>query len=372
MVKKQLINKVSSRGDTLLDFSVGKGGDFTKWISAKLSFVFGIDISRDNIENKVDGACARFLNLRKQYRVMPYALFVQGNSALNIRNGEALFTDRGKKITDAVFGIGSNDESTIGKGVARQFGKGRDGFNITSCQFSLHYFCENKKTYEGFLRNVSECTKLDGYFIGGCYDGNRIFDLFKDKKVGDCIYIKDDEGNLLCKIEKDYINETFSDNISSLGYGIKVYQDSINSFIKEYLVNFNYLIRSLENYGFIPITKAEAKEIGLPNGVGSFRDLYTMTENNIKRDPMIRKQIGQTLKMSDSEKKISFLNNYFIFKKVRNVDAKAISLDAMDESEFQVSLDVKDTKEAQEVIKIKKQKKGKKKEKKLKLVIDNN
>lgn len=371
VVKKQLINKVSSRGDTLLDFSVGKGGDFTKWISAKLSFVFGVDISRDNIENKVDGACARFLNLRKQYKVMPYALFVQGNSALNIRSGEALFTDRGKKITDAVFGIGSSEAATIGKGVARQFGKGKEGFNVTSCQFSLHYFCENKKTFEGFLRNVSECTKLDGYFIGGCYNGNKIFDLFKEKKSGDCIYIKDEEGNLLCKIEKDYENTAFTDNISSLGYGIKVYQDSINSFIKEYLVNFPFLVHSLENYGFVPITKLEAKELGIPNGIGSFRDLYTMAENNVKRDSFFKKQIGQALKMSDSERKISFLNNYFIFKKVRNVDAKAISLDAMDESDFQVKLDQEDTMKAQEVFTIK-PKKQKKKGQKIKLVFDNN
>ena len=33
-----------------------------------LRFVFGIDISRDNIENRLDGACARYLNYRKKSR----------------------------------------------------------------------------------------------------------------------------------------------------------------------------------------------------------------------------------------------------------------------------------------------------------------
>ena len=38
----------STPGNTLLDVSVGKGGDIYKWINAKLSFVVGIDINRDN------------------------------------------------------------------------------------------------------------------------------------------------------------------------------------------------------------------------------------------------------------------------------------------------------------------------------------
>jgi len=59
-----LILSVSKPGNTLIDYAVGMGGDFTKWISAKLGFVFGIDISRDNIENRMKGACARYLNYK--------------------------------------------------------------------------------------------------------------------------------------------------------------------------------------------------------------------------------------------------------------------------------------------------------------------
>ena len=54
----------------LIDYAVGKGGDLPKWINAKLSFVLGIDIARkDNIENRLDGACARYLNYHKKFRV---------------------------------------------------------------------------------------------------------------------------------------------------------------------------------------------------------------------------------------------------------------------------------------------------------------
>jgi len=64
-VKKMLITAVSKPGNTLIDFACGKAGDLSKWISAKLSFVFGIDYSLDNLENRKDGACARYLKLKK-------------------------------------------------------------------------------------------------------------------------------------------------------------------------------------------------------------------------------------------------------------------------------------------------------------------
>ena len=72
-VKHLLINSISTRGNTLIDYAVGQGGDINRWITAKLAFVFGIDVSKDNIENRINGACARYLNTRKDYKVMPDA-----------------------------------------------------------------------------------------------------------------------------------------------------------------------------------------------------------------------------------------------------------------------------------------------------------
>ena len=109
---------------------------------------------------------------------MPYTLFVEGNSQFNIKDGEALKSEKGKQITKAIFGEGPKDKEKLGLGVYRQYGKATNGFNISSCQFALHYFFENKKTLNGFLRNVSECTNVNGYFIGGCYDGTKIFKVF--------------------------------------------------------------------------------------------------------------------------------------------------------------------------------------------------
>ena len=44
---------------------------------------------------------------------------------------------------------------------------------------------ENKRTFYNFIRNVAECTKLNGYFIATCYDGRTIFNKLKQKSEGE-------------------------------------------------------------------------------------------------------------------------------------------------------------------------------------------
>jgi len=182
-VKKILIKSVSKREDILIDYACGKGGDFPKWINSQLSFVFGIDISRDNLENRLDGACARFLNNRKKYKNIPYALFVNGDSRKNILDGSAFLSEKSKKISECVFG--ETDKKTaekIGQGVLQQYGKGKEGFHISSCQFALHYFTENINYFQNFIQNLAECTKLNGYFIATSFDGKTIFNMLKKQK----------------------------------------------------------------------------------------------------------------------------------------------------------------------------------------------
>jgi hypothetical protein len=348
-VKKKLIMSVSKRGDTLIDLAVGKAGDFPKWINAKLKFVFGIDISRDNIENRLDGACARFLNYKKKYNRIPDALFVVGNSSLNVRNGDALITEKGKQITNAVFGTGSKDVSTLGKGVYKQYAIAENGFDICSIQFALHYMFENKKTLHNFLRNVSETTKVGGYFIGTSYDGRDMFNLLSRVKQNENIQINE-KGSKIWEVTKRYDNDEFPDNVNSVGYAIDVFQESINKTFREYLVNYEYLTNLLENYGFVLITKEESRELGLPSPNGSFRDLFRMMEKECDTRRKQCNDYGIALEMSSEEKKISYLNKYFVYKKTHNVDAKQVATNMMGESAEQHILEEKESQKAKQVV----------------------
>jgi hypothetical protein len=308
------------------------GGDLAKWTASKLSFVFGIDVSHQNIHNKKRGACSRYLNLRRNNNAMPSALFVVGDSGLNIRELKAFTGDANSKdklVVSAIFGKGTKDPTIIGKGTVTRYGIGEHGFNISSCQFALHYFFENSIKFHGFMRNLAECTKINGYFIGTCYDGKSIFKMLNKKKYDESVTFVVDDSNRnrvkICEINKKYNYTGFPDDESSLGYAIDVYQESINNTAREYLVNFNYLVEVLSNYGFVLITKDEALQLGLPNNSGMFSELFEDMKNEIKRNSRCESDYKEAPFMSSIEKSLSFLNRYFVFKKTTNVDASKIS-----------------------------------------------
>lgn len=329
-VKKQLIYNMTNPGNTLYDLAVGKAGDFTKWISSKLRFVFGLDISKDNIENRLDGACARYLNYKKQYSRIPSALFVNADSSLHVRSGDACYSEKGKQIVQAVFGNGPKDEGLLGKGVYKQYGIGKEGFDVVSCQFALHYFFENKEKLHTFIRNVSEGCKVGGYFVGTCYDGKRVFNELRSVSQGESIYeFKNDQK--IWEIKKEYDNDEFNDDETSIGYAIDVYQETINKMFREYLVNFDYLIRIMKVYGFEPLSKEDAKKNSMPNGIGSFSELFDVMKKTVsrkkRRDAVktsVELEIGEGIHLSSNpgEQRISFLNNYFVFKKTNDVNAE--------------------------------------------------
>ncbi len=362
-VKKMLIVGTTKQGDTLIDFACGKAGDLPKWISAKLSFTFGVDISKDNLENRLDGACARFLKLKKSNKNVPYALFVNGNSAYNIKDGSAMLSDKAKQVTSAVFGRGPKESDKIGKGVARQYGKGVDGFNVSSCQFAIHYFFENPDTLKGFMKNIAECTKHNGYFIGTGYDGKMVFNELKKIKTGDSIKIIEDEKKIW-EITKGYGSESFDDDSSSIGYRIDVYQESINQSISEYLVNFDYFDRVMNAYGFEVLNREEAQDMGLPDGSGLFSELFLNMLAEISKNKFKAKDYEKAPLMTAYEKKISFLNRYFIYKKIRTVNTENVELELGEYQETAALNNIKDTMQAQEVA-IEENKKNKPKVRKL-------
>jgi hypothetical protein len=121
-----------------------------------------------------------------------------------------------------------------------------------------------------------------------------------------------------------YEQTGFPDDELSLGYMIHVYQDSINKTFPEYLVNFDYLVRMMENYGFVLIPTEEASKNGLPHGSGMFSELFSEMENEVEQNPRRRSDYGRALSMNSDEKWVSFMNRYFVFRKVHAVDAEKI------------------------------------------------
>ena len=191
--------------------------------------------------------------------------------------------------------------------MSKLLGNANNQFEICSIQFALHYYFKDIETLRGVLNNISENTKVGGYFIGTCFDGKTLFKRLKSLKKGESI-----EGNIernrIWKIKKDYENKTFPDNISSIGYPIWVYMETINQMFKEYLVNFDLLIILMKEYGFELESDENLTEYKIKS-TGLFSDLFKNMINS-------GKEYKDASKMTEKEKEISFINRYFIFKKV--------------------------------------------------------
>ena len=318
-IKAQLINYSTINPNSLLfDIAVGKAGDLNKWHNNKnINFIFGLDLSRDNIENKIDGACKRYIDLKLKDDSLVPAIFISGDSSKNIRDGSAYTSTQNKAISNGIFGVGTNSVTLHGKVVNNNFGIAKNGFNVTSCQFALHYFFKDKNTLQNFIINIVESTSINGLFIGTCYNGKKIFDMLKQTSSKE---FKDNDDNLILNINKKYDNDYFNDDISCLGYPIEIFQDSINKSTIEYLVNFEFFIRIMENYGFK--LKKQVNDKILKNSIDTFESVY----NIISTSPQY-----SYLVLEEYEKNISFLNYYFIFEKISNVNTNDIVWDNIDE-----------------------------------------
>ena len=97
--------------------------------------------------------------------------------------------------------------------------------------------------------------------------------------------------------------------------------DTIGKRFTEYLVNFDYLNQVIENYGFVQAPLNDIKKMGFSKAIGSFNDLFDDMEEDIESKKIKKADVGDALLMTSKEKRLSFLNNYFIYRKVHSVNA---------------------------------------------------
>ena len=115
-------------------------------------------------------------------------------------------------------------------------------------------------------------------------------------------------------------NKSFlNDDENCIGFKIGVYQETINKEFDEYLVNFDYFIKLMEDYGF---KLSEPMMIGSSEiqPIDNFENLY----NIMMEDEINLKKYKSASTMKEEEKYISFLNNYFIFQKINNVNTEML------------------------------------------------
>ena len=329
-IKGKLISRVGSSphkgGLMIADLSCGRGGDIKKYLSVKnkVEFILGLDIS-----SNINEAAQRYHYLMGE---KPKALFLQYDTSKSIMEKQGCLGDI--EICETMIDMIMNQSQSVPKefkDVQRDYkGLAKQGFDIVSSQFSLHYYFKNEETLRGFCENVRDLCSSGGYFIGTCYDGMEVFRMF-DSIRKDTVEMKDEFGSLIYQIKKLYDTSVFTYESGTLdkegvmddmlGNEIEVFMSSIGQPIIEYLVNFQFFTELMADYGFEPAIppfgKDEFNMIKQP--FQSFNSIIANLDTIRERDDAFIRRIKKTdlykVKPNSEYALLSGLNTTFIFQK---------------------------------------------------------
>ena len=331
-IKNKLITSMCSLGDkpiSIMDTSIGRGGDIKKYLSSnnRIDFLFGLDISSD-VTRK---AAERYYN---EHMKKPKAFFMRYDTSELISDGLGYRgTDDEIKNNKIMMSLLTDSKRTVPKkykDVQKQYGGLLSkGFDIISSQFTIHYYFENESKLRNYIQNLSDHCKPNGYFIGTCYDGMKVFEMLK---IDDNVTMYDEFENKVYSIEKDYELDDFTyhkDDIESmLGQKIKVEMSSIGEKFTEYLVNFQFFIDIMKEYNFELVSpKFKGKSSGIfdtqdfsyQKGLGGFEQIIKKYANLSSKDTSIKKFFPESVDLLKEEniglQQLSALNNWFIFQK---------------------------------------------------------
>lgn len=305
-VKNNMLFRRFKGATSLMELACGKGGDLMKWLKNGFKTVVGVDISEDNLLNPIDGAYARLAKQTNKKGNEKYVFCQWDMSKPFIDGYQGTIRDPiMKSISETVFGLVS--KTKIKKDLARFYGIGNSMFDVISCQFSIHYMFESSDSLRVFCDNVASHVKMGGYFIGTCMDGHLVDQMLSKSPTRSMKAKKNDKPIWMITAKYD----TFSADSDNIGKKIDVYVESINQIVPEYLVDFNTLTSFMEERNMKLMESLP--ELGLKVSHGSFKDVFSEMEHDAGRDARARQIIEN---MTTEEKQFSFLNKWFIFKKV--------------------------------------------------------
>jgi hypothetical protein len=313
-IKEKILYKVglSGEGRQLLDLACGVAGDLHIWRRLQAKFVFGVDNASKNILGTEDSAYTRYMNTIQDVgspdMVLPM-IFAIADSSKTLANGEAGKTDQESDILRAVLGKTDPKKPAELPPFIKDYGMNRlkAGADCISCMFAIHYMFEAKEKFQKFLGNIAENLKLGGYFIGCCFDGEKVFELLRGLEKGEA-KTGIDKGDILWNITKQYDENEIPKGDDGFGLAIDVNFATIGMEHREYLVPFKLLEEQLALVGCELLTKDELKEFGMVNSTATFDVSWEMA-----------KKKGTVYELGPIASEFSFLNRWFIFKRKRLV-----------------------------------------------------
>ncbi len=268
----------------LLDLGSGRGGDFHKWKNLGYTDILAIDISQTQLDEFKD-------RLLKGNYVENYGTYSKDNLNITI-----IWGDVSKNIRNGEAGNNNIEKNKL----IRFFRKRLDtGFDTISIMFVIHYLFANKEIkdrvkFEGFMKNIQELLKPNGYFIGTYLDGKKLNKLagkkkklsfkYTNRKLFYEIELKEDAESGSRKYEKYWEKD-----IRMIDVKTEVWP----TFISEPQIYSDVLNLLFEKHGLFRLSKNV-----------SFESFY--------KDFLNDKKFGKK-DLSPDEKVLTFLHNVFVY-----------------------------------------------------------
>lgn len=253
-IKSQLIIEscLKTNAINLLDIACGRGGDLQKWLNTKLNlkYVLAVDNHKESIFNSIkkgdsyDGAIARFNTVKKNYKGnLPF---------INFKYADILDKD----IINTLNRLDSNKM-----------------YDVISCQFALHYFCEDDSKLEHTLKLISSKLKNNGLFIGTATDGDLIKNILDNSDIKDIpllTLIKKSNNNYLFFIDTNKISNIKTQNyfeIKGVSSEYYLFKDKLTKLAQKYNLK---LIEYISFYDWYQIYKQKKLDLTIYEMLISF------------------------------------------------------------------------------------------------------
>lgn len=317
---KVLLKRFNGKANSLFDIACGKGGDLWKWKENGFETVLGIDLFDDNITNSSQGPEAgiyrrmleknNFLN-----RYMKYIfLCMDASKKLDPDTINSLDDIEMRQLAQILWGLQKPTDGLL----LPLYSLAKNGFQVVSCQFAVHYFFKNRETLEAFAWNVNETLVPGGYFIGTCFDGETVARKLEHQPLRGSIIREIDRDVTAWAIRRDYDTFSYTNPESNIGKQITVYIDSINKQMPEFLVDFKLLQIVLKQYNIELMSQDDCIQLGLNQSTSLFEEVYDNVHkdnNKILDTSTLNPPINAVTNMTDVEKELSFMNRWFVFRK---------------------------------------------------------
>jgi hypothetical protein len=301
----------------IVDVAVGRANDLHRWREIDASFVFGIDKTGECCKNAYDNAYLRLVETKikaKKQRAplpIPPMFFVIGDSSLRYIDGASGENDEEADMMRAIFGKVA-PTGIVPPAIQKNQGILREGADIMSCMFALHYFFESSDKLNGLLQNIADNLKIGGLFVGTNFDGDLLFNLLRRTQKGKS---KSGvlNGRVLWEITKQYDADRMPKDDSAFGMAVDVNFISIGLTHREYLIPFNLFVEKMKTVGCELLGPEDLKKIGMENSTNLYENSYDMAMKTPKK---------KEYEMNEVAKEFSFLNRWYIFKRTSDGQAE--------------------------------------------------